>query len=67
MPFNREIGNTIVYQAAKPNNWKPGDYTEWTSPSPSYNTPPSPSLNNHINGHNNHVNGYNQFGNQQNW
>jgi hypothetical protein len=32
MPFNREIGNTIVYQATKPNNWQPGDYTKWTEP-----------------------------------
>lgn len=58
MPFNREIGNTIVYQAAKPTNWIPGDYTEWAPPSPGYNPPPSPGLNNHSH----HVNGYNQFG-----
>ncbi len=32
MPFNREIGNTIVYQATKPANWQPGDYTKWTEP-----------------------------------
>lgn len=31
MPFNREIGNSVVYQAAKPNNWQPGDYTKWTN------------------------------------
>jgi hypothetical protein len=30
MPFNREVGNTIVYEAAKPTNWQPGDYTKWT-------------------------------------
>ena len=26
MPFNREVGNTIEYKAAKPSNWKEGDY-----------------------------------------
>jgi hypothetical protein len=31
MPFNREVGNTIDYKAAKPANWKPGDYTQWTN------------------------------------
>ena len=59
MPFNREIGYSIVYQAAKPTNWRPGDYTEWASPSPGFNPPPSPGLNNHLH----QVNGYNQFGN----
>ena len=31
MPFNKEVGNTVVYQSAKPSNWQPGEYTKWTN------------------------------------
>lgn len=31
MPFSKEVGTTVIYQSAKPNNWQPGDYTKWTS------------------------------------
>ena len=33
MPFNKDVGNTITYQAAKPENWQPGDYTKF-APAP---------------------------------
>jgi hypothetical protein len=32
MPFNKDIGSTITYQAAKPDNWQPGDYTKFVAP-----------------------------------
>ena len=30
MPFNRLVGSAIDYKAAKPTNWKDGDYKKWT-------------------------------------
>lgn len=27
MPFDARVGNELTYQAAKPTNWQPGDYT----------------------------------------
>jgi hypothetical protein len=39
MPFNRQVGNGIDYKAAKPTNWQPGDYTQWTSPMPAQSSP----------------------------
>jgi len=47
MPFNREVGNTIVYQAAKPTNWSAGDYTRLNEPD--YNQQPKPIVNNQYN------------------
>jgi hypothetical protein len=32
MPFNREVGSSIDYKAAKPANWQPGDYTQFMEP-----------------------------------
>lgn len=51
MPFNRGVGNTIVYQAQKPTNWQPGDYT--TLNEPQNNEKPT---NNHYNASQQHVN-----------
>ncbi len=48
MPFNREVGNSVVYQAAKPENWQPGDYTK---------------LNEAINNNKNFNNNYNNYNN----
>lgn len=31
MPFNKEVGSSTTYQAAKPDNWQPGDYTKYGS------------------------------------
>jgi hypothetical protein len=31
MPFNKDIGSSTAYQAAKPENWQPGDYTKFGS------------------------------------
>ncbi|CAF0715838.1 unnamed protein product [Adineta steineri] len=28
MPFDARVGNEMTYQAAKPSNWQPGDYTQ---------------------------------------
>ncbi|CAF0767786.1 unnamed protein product [Rotaria sordida] len=28
MPFDARVGNEMTYQAAKPTNWQPGDYTQ---------------------------------------
>ena len=33
MPFNSQVGSTIDYKAAKPTNWKDGDYKKWTAES----------------------------------
>jgi hypothetical protein len=33
MPFNRNVGTSMVYQAQKPTNWTPGDYTHLNEPS----------------------------------
>lgn len=35
MPFNRNVGTSMTYQAQKPTNWTPGDYTRLNEPSPS--------------------------------
>ena len=32
MPFNKDVGSTITYQAAKVENWQPGDYTKFVNP-----------------------------------
>jgi hypothetical protein len=29
MPFNKEVGSSIIYQSAKAANWQPGDYTKF--------------------------------------
>lgn len=38
MPFNTGVGSTITYQAQKPTNWTPGDYTRLNDPA--YNGQP---------------------------
>lgn len=48
MPFNKNIGTSIVYQAAKPQNWQAGDYTRLNEPK----APPPPkqeTINNYMN------------------
>lgn len=44
MPFNKNIGTSVVYQAAKPSNWQAGDYTRLNDP----------SYNNNVTQNNNH-------------
>jgi len=34
MPFNRQVGNSIDYRAAKPTNWKDGDYKKYIEKEP---------------------------------
>lgn len=29
MPFNKDVGSSVDYRAAKPTNWKDGDYKNW--------------------------------------
>jgi hypothetical protein len=29
MPFNKDVGSSVDYRAAKPTNWKDGDYKKW--------------------------------------
>lgn len=61
MPFNRNVGSSVVYQAAKPQNWQPGDYTRLNEPSYNNNDQPtnnqynnvSPSLMQYSNSNNN--------------
>lgn len=39
MPFNIAVGNGVDYKSAKPENWKPGDYTKWAPETAEKNEP----------------------------
>lgn len=48
MPFNRNVGSSVVYQAQKADNWKEGDYMHLNEPShnaPINNAPPQSQYN----------------------